>query len=95
MEASPVSDTNSDDFRTLQKTIGEVFPGVIVAPGLTTPGTDSRHYAAITDNTFRFIPMRITSEDLERTHGTDERISVENYLEVIRFFIQQIRNSAS
>ena len=94
-EASPVSDTNSKDFATLHRTIREVFPNVIVAPGLTTGATDSRHYAAITDNTFRFIPMRLTSEDLKRIHGTDERISVENYLEVIRFFIQQIRNSAS
>jgi carboxypeptidase PM20D1 len=94
-EASPVSDTNSDDFRTLQKTIGEVFPDVIVAPGLTTGSTDTPHYERITDNTFRFIPMRLTLEDLERIHGSNERISVKNYLEIIRFFIQQIRNSAS
>jgi carboxypeptidase PM20D1 len=94
-EASPVSDTNSDDFRALHRTIREVFPDVIVAPGLTTGSTDSSHYRAITDNTFRFIPMRLTSDDLERIHGPNERIAVENYLEVIRFFIQQIRNSAS
>ena len=95
MEASPVSDTNSEAFVTLHRTIREVFPDVIVVPGLTTVSTDSRHYGAITDNTFRFIPMRIAQEDLKRIHGTDERISVENYLEIIRFFIQQIRNSAS
>ena len=95
MQASPVSDTNSNDFTTLHRTIRGVFSDVIVAPGLTTGSTDSRHYQAIADNTFRFIPMRITPEDLERIHGTNERISVKNYLEVIRFFIQQIRNSAS
>ena len=93
--AKTLSDTNSDDFRTLRKTIGEVFPDVIVAPGLTTGSTDTPHYERITDNTFRFIPMRLTSEDLERIHGPNERISVKNYLEIIRFFIQQIRNSAS
>lgn len=94
-EASGVSGVNSTEFDTLQRTIHEVFPDVIVVPGLTTGATDSRHYRAITDNTFRFIPMRLKPEDLQRIHGVDERISVDNYLEVIRFFIQQIRNSAS
>ena len=94
-EASPVSDTNSRAFATLVQSIREVFPGVIVAPGLTTVSTDSPHYAAIADNTFRFIPMRLTQADLKRIHGPNERISVANYLEVIRFFIRQIRNSAS
>lgn len=32
---------------------------------------------------------------LVKIHGTDERISVKNFLEIIRFFIRQIRNSAS
>jgi hypothetical protein len=73
----------------------EVFPDVIVAPGLNAVCTDSRHYGAITDGRFRFIPMRLTSDDLERIHGPNERISLENYLEIIRLFIQQSRNSAS
>jgi len=94
-EASPVSDTKSDDFATLHRTIREVFTDVIVTPGLTTTSTDSPHYRAISDNTFRFIPMRVTDEDLHRIHGPNERISVKNYVDVIRFLIQQIRNSAS
>jgi len=95
VEASAVSDTGSRDFGILQRTIREVFPDVIVVPGLTTVTTDSRHYEAIADNTYRFIPMRVTPEDLQRTHGTDERISVKNYFEIIRFFIRQIQDSGS
>ena len=91
IEASAMSDTDSPEFATLQRTIREVFPDVIVAPGLTVGATDSRHYETIAENTFRFIPMRITAEDLKRIHGTDERISVDNYLELIRFYIRQIR----
>ena len=37
----------------------------------------------------------LAPEDLKRIHGLNECISVKNYLEVIRFFMQQIRNSAS
>lgn len=94
-EPTDVSDTESAAFRTLHRTIREVFPGAVVAPGLATVTTDSRHYDRIADDTFRFIPMRMTNEDLERLHGVDERIAVENYHEIVRFFARQIRNSAS
>lgn len=94
-QPSPVANVESMDFNVLHRTIREVFPNVVVAAGLTAVTTDSRHYDAITDNTFRFIPMRVTDEDLRRIHGTDERIGVKNYLEIVRFFIQLIRNSTS
>ena len=85
-EPSVVSDTESHDFKTLQRTIREISPNVVVT-------TDSRRYEGITENTFRCIPARMTSEDLRRPHGINERIGIENYVEIIRFFIQQIRNS--
>ena len=93
--ASTVADVDSPDFNTMHQTIREVFPDVVVAPGLTVVTTDSRHYEALSDNIYRFIPTRVTPEDIQRVHGIDERIAVTNYLEIIRFFIQQIRNSTS
>ncbi len=93
-EAPAVSDPASVAFKTLHQTIREVFPNVLVAPALTTVTTDSPKYEEITENIFRFIPFRLDNEGLTRIHGVNERIGVENYLEIIRFFIQQIRNSA-
>ncbi len=92
-EPSVISDTESESFQVLHRTIREVFPNVIVAPELAVVTTDSRHYERITQNTFRFIPIRFRPHDMKRPHGIDERIGVENYAEVVRFFIQQIRNS--
>ena len=94
-EPSVISDIESEDFKTLHVTIREVFPNVVVTPALAVVTTDSRHYEGIAENTFRFIPTRMAKEDLRRPHGIDERISVENYMEIIRFFVQQIRNSTS
>lgn len=93
-EAPAVSDPESVAFKTLHQTIREVFPSVLVAPALTTVTTDSPKYEEITENIFRFIPFRLDNEGLTLLHGVNERIGVENYLEIIRFFIQQIRNSA-
>jgi carboxypeptidase PM20D1 len=65
---------------------------MVVAPGLVIAGTDSRHYTPLTDNIYRFSPMRFKSEDLARLHGTNERIAISNYVEVIQFYHQLLRN---
>lgn len=94
-EPSFVSDTTSPSFESLVRTIRQVFPGVLAAPGLVLGSTDSRHYAALTKNIYRFSPIRVTRVDLDRIHGTDERISVEGYEQVVKFYLQLIRNSDS
>ncbi len=93
-EASAVSEVASPEFVLLQRSLAEVFPDAVVAPGLTVGATDSRHYSAIAGQVFRFLPARVAQADLQRIHGVDERISVDNYLEMIRFYRQLLRNAA-
>lgn len=80
-------------FKSLNLSIRQVFGDVVVAPGLMVGGSDSRYFVNIADNTFRFSPVRAKPGDLSRFHGTDERISVSNYAEMIRFYRQLIVNS--
>ena len=93
-EPSAISDANSPSFASLHQTVRQVFPDVVIAPGLLIGRTDSRYYAGIADNSYRFLPMRLGPLDLKRIHGTDERISVKNYIEIIRFYAQLLRNTA-
>lgn len=90
----PVTGTAGPSFRMLNRTIREVFPDVIVTPGLMVGATDSRHYTGITDTIFRFSPVRANSDDLKRFHGTNERLSIEGYADMIRFYRRLIENSA-
>jgi len=94
-EPSFVSDTESPSFSALEHTIRQVFPKVLVAPGLVMGATDSRHYANLTNRIYRFTPTWMRPEDLDRIHGTNERISIENYAQAVRFYVQLIRNSDS
>jgi carboxypeptidase PM20D1 len=93
-EPPPVTGTAGPSFRMLNRTIREIFPDVVVAPGLMVAGTDTRHYGGITDNIFRFSPVRANSDDLKRFHGTNERLSIEGYADMIRFYRRLIENSA-
>lgn len=92
-QPSAVSVTDSAGFRALSETIDQVFPGAVVAPGLLVAGTDSKHYLSLTGAAYRFMPLRMTHEDLERIHGQNERIATESYAEVIGFYARLIRNA--
>lgn len=93
-DASPVSSTDSEPYRQVARTIREVFPGTLVAPGLMLGVTDSRHMAGIAAQTFRFSPVVAKAEDLARFHGTNERISVENFAAMIAFYHRLIVKTA-
>jgi len=78
---SPVSSTESFGFRVLQKTLQETFPETVIAPGLVIAATDSRQYASLANDVYRFLPVCLDRDDIKRIHGNNERISEENYLD--------------
>ena len=94
-EPSPVSSPDSDAFRKLHRAVKAIFPEAIVAPSLVLGATDTRHFIAISDNLFRFLPTRLSRDDLKRYHGINERISVDNYGEFVRFYMRYLREATS
>jgi carboxypeptidase PM20D1 len=92
-EPSAVSASDGPAFTELAQTIREVFPGALVAPGLMIGATDSRRYADLAEAVYRFTPVRARSEDLARFHGTNERLALANYGEMIRFYERLIERS--
>lgn len=93
-EPSAVSATGGESFRKLERTIRSVNRDVIVAPYLVVVATDSRYFSPLSENVFRFLPLRLTAADLDRMHGTNERISVREYEGAIRTYRQLILNAA-
>src|SRR5262249_14103867 len=92
-EPSDISEINSPSYQTLQRTILQVFPGMLVAPAQVVGATDSRHYAKLTQNIYRFLPQRYRPDDVKRPHGVNERISLEDYSNCVRFYHQLIKNT--
>ena len=92
-EPSVLSSTDAFGYQTLQQTIRQVFLDVLVAPGQVVGGTDARHYAALTENIYRFLPQHLRTEDVARIHGRDERLAVADYADSVRFYGQLLRKS--
>lgn len=88
---SPVSSIDSESFKILEKTIRDMFPNSIVVPGLVGGGTDARYFYEISDDVYRFYPTRIGPDSMTRFHGIDEKISKDNYKEIIEFSYHLIK----
>jgi carboxypeptidase PM20D1 len=94
-EASKVSRSEGAAYETIARTLRQLHPDVIVAPGLMLAATDSRFFGEVADNIYRFAPVRAGPADLARFHGTNERISVANYAELIQFYHQLLQNASA
>jgi carboxypeptidase PM20D1 len=94
-EPSKLSSAQATPFKLIERVAREVFPDALVAPGLMLAASDARHFDAITEHSYRFMPIRFRSEDLPRVHGTDERISVEQLADMVRFYHRLLSQSAS
>jgi carboxypeptidase PM20D1 len=91
-EASGVSHADCAAYNTLKTTIRQTFPGAVVVPYLVIAGTDSRFYENLADNVYRFLPLALDPDDLERIHGVDERITRRGLVDVVQFYYRLIRN---
>ncbi len=91
-EPGNVSGIASEGYSIVNRSIKEVFPEVITAPNLVIAATDGRHYGNICDDIYRFIPIRLNTDNINTMHGINERLPVEDFKDAIRFYIQLIRN---
>ena len=94
INASAVSDWNAKGYEDIARSMREVYGDIAVAPGLMIAGSDSKHYGQVADNAYRFNPFVLASEDLTGFHGTNEKITVANFAQGVRGYIQIIRNGS-
>lgn len=86
-EASRISSTETKGFQVIAKTIRQLNPDIAVSPFLLTGATDSKYYADISENTYRYVPSRLLG-----FHDINERIAVSDYKGAIAFYYQLIKN---
>ncbi|MDD9893768.1 MAG: M20 family peptidase [Gammaproteobacteria bacterium] len=89
-DPSPLSSQSNRAWDLLYSTTAKYFPSAVIAPNLTVGATDARHYAAIADDQYRFLPIILTPDDISGFHGKNERISIQNWHRMVRWYIDFI-----
>ena len=83
-------DLNTPFFESVCAAVKKIYPEAIPAPYLVMGGTDSKNYQNITDNIFRFSPMLLDRDEMKGMHGVNERISIENLENMVKFYDEVI-----
>ena len=94
VEATSVADMDGPGYKFIADAVRTIAPEAVVTPGLVVTGTHSKHYSRVSEAAYRFAPMRLTTPDFSRIHGTNERIATANYGELISFYAALVRAAA-
>jgi carboxypeptidase PM20D1 len=85
-EPGPISSAESTGWKAIEQAVRKTYPNTIVAPGLVVTGTDCKNYTAISSDIYRFVPFRITSDNIGGIHGINEHLPLRDYSEGIAFY---------
>jgi carboxypeptidase PM20D1 len=85
-EPSPVSQIGTGPYAWLESAVHDGFPDTLVAPNVVLGGTDSRYFAIVTDDIYRFAPYTFDSSDFSRIHGLNERMGVEDFAHGVQVY---------
>lgn len=91
---SGISSRDSEGYRTISRVIRQIYGDVVVTPGMTAGGTDSKHYGKVSDDTYRINLMKITPADVSGFHGKNERIAIDNLVTGTGAYYQLIKEAA-
>ncbi|MCD7878460.1 MAG: M20/M25/M40 family metallo-hydrolase [Candidatus Gastranaerophilales bacterium] len=91
-EPSKISKIDDDVFLKLKKEINVTFPKAKIVPYMIPAGTDARQYQELSDNVYRFLPIKIKPEEYSLMHGINEYLTVENYTNMISFYYNLLKN---
>ncbi len=84
---SPVDD---DLMNAIRAAVAPQFPGAVVAPFMSSGGTDSAPFRELGTKAYGFNPLVATEAEMSTMHGIDERIGVERLRQALQIHYETI-----
>ncbi len=88
------SPVNTELFSIIRKTVQAINPMAVTVPYLSPGGTDSRYFRKRGVTAYGFFPIILSETELQRMHGIDERISIENLGQGTRILYEAVKGIA-
>jgi carboxypeptidase PM20D1 len=92
-EPAPVSPSDVQGFNYIFTALKQIYPEAVASPAMMLASSDSKFFSVVTSNIYRFVPCVVTSEDMVRIHGLNERYRIADFKKGIGFYYQLIRIS--
>ncbi len=85
------SPVNTELFSIIRKTVQTINPKAVTVPYLSPGATDSRYFRKRGVTAYGFFPIILSESELQRMHGIDERISLENLKQGTRILYETVK----
>jgi acetylornithine deacetylase/succinyl-diaminopimelate desuccinylase-like protein len=77
-DPSPTSPTAGEAWDAMKQVVADDFVDTVIAPNMTSGGTDSRFLRVKGVPAYGFVPIILPEGEAVRIHGVDERLSIDN-----------------
>jgi acetylornithine deacetylase/succinyl-diaminopimelate desuccinylase-like protein len=89
-----LSPPDTELYKAMADTLRRRAPGAVVAPMILVAFTDNWVFRRCGLHGYGFSPFILEEDELQKIHGNDERISLENVREGVRAYMELLQNVA-
>jgi carboxypeptidase PM20D1 len=82
----PTSPTSGAAYERIKAALARSHPDALPVPYVMVQASDSRHFAKISQNIYRFMPFAISASQLRSIHGADENLDISALAAGIEFY---------
>ena len=83
---TPMSPMEGEAWEAFRTAMERTVPDSFLSPAISPATTDSRHFAQAGIPAYKMVPFIMDAEDRQRIHGRNERLSLANLEQAIRFY---------
>ena len=84
---SGITDHNGKAFRLVEEAVAASVPGVdACAPYIMTGASDSRYFSRLSDQCIRFLPYKISNEQMDSIHGVNECLDTDTIVPAVDYY---------
>jgi len=91
---APSSPLRRDVLDIIERITGQMWPGVVVTPVMSTGASDGKYLRAVGIPVYGVSGMYLDIDDI-RAHGRDERLGVKEFYEGVEFMYRLMKNVSS
>jgi acetylornithine deacetylase/succinyl-diaminopimelate desuccinylase-like protein len=89
--STPASPTNTELFGAIRQAVRDHVEEAVVVPSVSTGFTDLRVFRRKGIPAYGFVPVLLEPDDAGRTHGNDERISIDSIRLAMQILFATVR----
>lgn len=88
---SSVTEVKLDGLNVINNALKNAFPDVTLVPYVSNTASDARYFNIVSKQIYGFVPFKISDEQLDSIHGSNESLNIDNLPRAVAFYKNLMR----